>query len=75
MNLTIHERIALDITEAGCGLIRCEKCGDNHQPGTSEIADYLANGWPKHCGESMHWWTKAQLDAGRVVTFPAGVSS
>lgn len=66
MSLTIHERIALDITEDGCGLIRCETCGENFQPGTSTIAGYLAHGWPKHCGSSMRWWTKRQIDAGEM---------
>lgn len=74
MALTIHERIALNITEAGCGLIRCESCGEQLQPDTPAIAGYLAHGWPTHCGGSMRWWTKAQIDAGEMPD-PQGTGS
>jgi hypothetical protein len=66
---TLHEHIALDITEDGCGLMRCEVCGHKFQPGTSTIAEYLAHGWPRHCDKTMRWWTKRQIDAGEMPRF------
>ena len=67
--MNLHEKIALDITEDGCGLMRCEACGHNFQPDTSDIADYLAHGWPRHCDKTMRWWTKSQIDAGEMPKF------
>lgn len=46
------------------GFLRCETCGTKRPLGN--VGAKLANGWPKHCGYTMRWWTRRQVDAGEV---------
>jgi hypothetical protein len=55
--------IANDLQGFG-GFLRCETCGDARPLG--DVGAKLTNGWPKHCGYTMRWWTQRQIDAGEV---------
>lgn len=50
------------------GFLRCEECG--YRPFVAltdaDTTHYLANGWPRHCGYTMRWWTQRQIDANEV---------
>lgn len=50
------------ITAEFGGLLRCETCG---KQAPVEPA-YWHVGWPKHCGQTMRWWTQRQIDAGEM---------
>ena len=60
---SIHDKIAEDIEPFG-GFLRCEVC--NRKEALSQVAGYLAHGWPSCCGYTMRWWTQRQIDAGEV---------
>lgn len=59
--MTIHESIGADLRSFG-GYLRCEECGARCDLG--DVGERLANGWPKHCGYTMRWWTARQVAAG-----------
>jgi hypothetical protein len=44
------------------GYLRCESCGAAQSLG--DVAGYLRDGWPRHCGYTMRWWTARQVAAG-----------
>jgi hypothetical protein len=50
--------IAADLSVAG-GILRCEECGGERP--ADDIAGYLRNGWPRHCGHTMTWVTLREL--------------
>jgi hypothetical protein len=50
--------IAADLSVAG-GILRCEECGGERS--ADDIAGYLSNGWPSHCGHVMTWVTPREL--------------
>jgi hypothetical protein len=41
------------------GILRCEECGGERP--ADDIAGYLSNGWPSHCGHVMTWVTPREL--------------
>jgi hypothetical protein len=51
-----------DLTDLHGGYLRCEQCGSRRSP----MGTYLQFGWPDHCGQTMVWWTRQQIDAGEV---------
>jgi hypothetical protein len=50
--------IAADLSLHG-GVLRCEECGGQKPLG--DVASYLSNGWPSHCGKTMTWVTLRAL--------------
>lgn len=46
------------------GFLRCESC--HHTKPLGDVGKKLGEGWPKHCGYTMRWWTQRQIDAGEV---------
>lgn len=61
---TLHASMGSDLAKLG-GLLRCEKCGHEIPLPVGRLGDYLANGWPEHCGETMTWVTRRQLEEGK----------
>jgi hypothetical protein len=61
----VHEAIGSSLDGFG-GRLRCETCrvGWALEPGMA--GSYVARGWPKCCGYTMHWWTQRQIDAGEM---------
>jgi hypothetical protein len=53
--------LGAELAEFG-GLLRCTSCGLERPLG--DPGRRLRDGWPKHCGYTMRWWTQRQLDAG-----------
>lgn len=47
---SLHQNIANDL---GGGVLRCPECGHEIVIGPETIAQYLAEGWPVHCGRGM----------------------
>jgi hypothetical protein len=43
------------------GILRCEECGGERP--ADDIAGYLRNGWPRHCGTTMTYVTLKLLAA------------
>lgn len=52
------------------GILRCETCG--HKKLLGNVGNKLTNGWPKHCGYTMRWWTQRQIDAGDMPDLASG---
>lgn len=46
------------------GFLRCEQCG--HVRSLDDPAAHTRDGWPRHCGYTMRWWTQRQVNAGEV---------
>ena len=59
----IHDAIAGDLADTG-GLLRCQKCPAGQPLG--DIAGYLRDGWPQHCGRTMLWVSQKLLDEERA---------
>ena len=59
----VTEKVAASLDGFG-GILRCEVCGRKRMLGN--VGMKLANGWPKHCGYTMRWWTQRQIDAGEM---------
>lgn len=47
----VHNAIASSLEGITC---RCKLCDSKHTPTRAAIADYLRNGWPKCCGQTMY---------------------
>lgn len=51
--MSIHDTIAAQAFPLGIW-VRCEVCNDNEWLAPKErVADFLASGWPKCCGQTM----------------------
>lgn len=59
----VADSIGADLQHFG-GLLRCERCGWKQPLGV--VGERLKLGWPKHCGYTMRWWTRRQIDAGEM---------
>ncbi len=58
----VHHKIAEKLEPLG-GFLRCEEC--HHVVPLGDVGKRLGQGWPKHCGYTMRWWTQRQVDAGK----------
>ena len=58
----LHGNMAADLISNG-GVLRCHECDHEQALTEAQIAQYLAHGWPKHCGYGMRWVTQRELDA------------
>jgi hypothetical protein len=65
--MSIHEVIGGKVSPLG-GLLRCETCGRTRD--LVNVSAKLRNGWPKHCGYTMRWWTQRQINAGEMPALP-----
>lgn len=54
----MHGAVAADLSLFG-GVLRCEACGGERP--LDDIAGYLRDGWPSHCGRRMTWVTLRAL--------------
>ncbi len=61
--IPVHTAIGEALSGFG-GFLRCETCGITRPLG--DPGSKVANGWPRHCGYTMRWWTQRQIDAGEV---------
>lgn len=53
------------------GFLRCETCGHRLAlDDDMDVRDYMRNGWPKHHGQTMRWWTQRQVLAREVPGVP-----
>jgi hypothetical protein len=59
----LQKKMAKDLIGLG-GLLVCAKCSAARQITEDQIAKYLGSGWPQHCGQTMTWKTRSQLEAG-----------
>lgn len=57
---TLHSSIAEKL--AG-GVLECAVCHKCTTPTVSQLAEFMANGWPKCCGNQMSWAAKKVKDA------------
>lgn len=52
------------------GILRCEECGGERP--ADDVAGYLRNGWPRHCGTTMTYVTLKLLAAESRGEVPEG---
>jgi hypothetical protein len=56
MNLSaitgLQDKIANDVWPDGAVLV-CQVCGMKKRVTAADCGQYLAHGWPKHCGKTM----------------------
>ena len=53
----LHGNIATDVWPKGAFLI-CKKCDFSTSASSAECGQYLARGWPTHCGVTMRLETE-----------------
>lgn len=64
--MNAHDAIAESLKGFG-GFLRCEHCGKRSAlDDDMDVRNYLRDGWPRHCGYTMRWWTQRQVLAGEV---------
>lgn len=49
----IHQKIADDVCRDAVHSLRCLSCQSLYTISAQQYAEYLANGWPKCCGNTM----------------------
>jgi hypothetical protein len=57
---TLHADITSDVWPNGATL-QCKACDHTQHATAQDCARYLANGWPRHCGQPM---TLAEPETG-----------
>lgn len=50
--MTFYEAIARDAFPNGA-ILGCSKCGSIVEVNSAQCAEFLASGWPSHCGQTM----------------------
>jgi hypothetical protein len=57
--MSIHDKIAADAFPNGAWL-KCHdpRCDRGERVTTATAAEYLAHGWPQHCGQTMRLVTE-----------------
>lgn len=48
------------------GYVECQNCRLKVGLQPEAIKNYLQNGWPKCCGQTMQWVTQKQIDAQKA---------